>query len=169
MPDHCIHAVEQLVSIMTGLALQRSAAAGKFNDARPSKLFFRGSLGETLEPGFGPIENGLKMWELFRKGTIMKASATINGEVFDHKLAAIFDNETSARKAAEVVGGTLDSKAAKVFLVGPNDAHQGWELEPEDRGIWRTMLKAHLWLGVVGAAMGLLLFFLRALPCTNGS
>lgn len=91
-------------------------------------------------------------------GCNMKMSKNITGENFDHKIAAIFESENSANQAADTVRNITSLKSAQVFVVAPNDTHKGWELEPEDRGIWRTMIRAHVRLGLVGMALGFVLF-----------
>lgn len=82
----------------------------------------------------------------------------ITGETYDHKVAAIFDNEISAKRAAKALGDATNLREAQIFVVGPNDKHPGWELEPEDKGIWRTLLRSHIWLGIAGALGGVVFF-----------
>lgn len=89
----------------------------------------------------------------------MKTPA-ITGEAFDHKVAAIFENEAGARRAADTVREQTTLRDAQIFVVGPNDSHPGWELEPEDRGIWKTFVRSHIWLGLLGIVVGFLLFLL---------
>lgn len=84
----------------------------------------------------------------------------ITGETFDHKVAAIFADEASAKHAADVVRGATSVSDTQIFVVGPTDSHPGWELEPEDRGIWRTFVRSHLWIGLAGAVAGFLVFIL---------
>lgn len=90
----------------------------------------------------------------------MKIATSITGEHFDHKIAAIFQDEFSAKRAVETLRKNTSLQNQQIFVVSPNDRHPGWELEPEDRGIWHTMLRAHAWLGLVGAGLGLVLFFI---------
>lgn len=84
----------------------------------------------------------------------------ITGEKFDHKVAAIFATEAEAQNAAEEVRLAVGLEEKQVFVLRPNDPHEGRKLEPEDGGIWRTMIRSHLWLGGIGAVVGLLLFML---------
>lgn len=90
----------------------------------------------------------------------MKIDTSISGEHFDHKVAGIFSNESSAKRAADALSKSTSLRANQIFVIGPNDRHPGWELEPEDRGIWHTMLKAHFWLGLVGGGVGFILFWI---------
>lgn len=82
----------------------------------------------------------------------------VSGEVLDHKLAAIFDSEEEARKSANAVLEATSLEPNQVQIVRPGGTYAGWELEPEDRGIWRTLVRSHIWLGLVGAVVGLSLF-----------
>jgi len=84
----------------------------------------------------------------------------VTGETFDHKAAAIFDREPDAEHAAERVRSHTTTRNAQVFVISPRDPHPGKELEPEDRGIWQTLVRSHVWLAVAGAAVGLLFFAL---------
>ena len=43
-------------------------------------------------------------------------------------------------------------------LITPAEPHPGRKLEPESRGVWRTIVVAHVRLGIVGAVVGLLAF-----------
>lgn len=89
----------------------------------------------------------------------MKIATGISGEHFDHKVAGIFQDEFTAKRAVDTLSKTTSLQNQQIFVVCPDDRHPGWELEPEDRGIWRTMIQAHFWLGLVGAAVGLIVFF----------
>jgi hypothetical protein len=88
----------------------------------------------------------------------MNITTQLSGEDLDHKLAVVFDSESSARNIAEILRNALRLGWHQIHVIGPNDRHPGFELEPEDRGIWRTMVRAHVWLGIAGAIGGLLLF-----------
>lgn len=90
----------------------------------------------------------------------MKQSANLTGETLDHKLGAIFDDEAQAKSAAENLRQLEGLNEQRVFLVRPGDPHPGWELEPEDKGIWRTLVRAHIKLGLVGFAVGLALYLI---------
>ncbi len=90
----------------------------------------------------------------------MTPSSRVSGESIDHKLAAIFDNDSEAKKSVDAVLEAASLNPDQVKIVRPGDTHPGWELEPEDRGIWRTLLRSHLWLGLLGAVVGLVVFLL---------
>jgi len=74
------------------------------------------------------------------------------------KVAAVFASEASARRAAGALRTALDLSDAQVQVVTPADRHPGRKLEPESHGIFRTMLRAHARLGLLGLATGAALF-----------
>lgn len=84
----------------------------------------------------------------------------LTGEVSNSKLAAVFDTEAVARAAAEAVIGETDLQPAQVKLILPDEAHPGIKLEPEGGGILRTIVRAHVWLGVAGVLAGVAAFAL---------
>ncbi|SET52185.1 hypothetical protein SAMN04487962_111109 [Marinobacter segnicrescens] len=92
----------------------------------------------------------------------MKTTMHVSGEVVDHKLAAECGTETEAEKVAEDLCRSTSLSRDQIRIIRPDDAHQGSGLEPEDRGIWRTAVRAHLWFGLAGMAGGLVLFLVLA-------
>jgi hypothetical protein len=88
----------------------------------------------------------------------MPQPSLITGEVSNSKVAAVFDQEFSARQAAQGVAGVLSLVPAQVQVITPVEPHPGRKLEPESGGIWRTIVVAHVRLGLAGAVAGLLLF-----------
>lgn len=88
----------------------------------------------------------------------MPATSAVTGELSNHKLAAVFPHEGAARAAAQAVATSLSLGAAQVQVIAPDEPHPGRKLEPESRGIARTILVAHARLGIAGAVAGLLLF-----------
>src|SRR5690606_24769576 len=84
----------------------------------------------------------------------------VTGETSDTKAAAIFDDEGRARRIAAMQRRRLGLRQSQVPLLTRRDRHPGRKLEPENKGIFRTMLMAHVKLGLVGAAVGGALFVL---------
>ncbi len=82
------------------------------------------------------------------------------GEVSTHKVAAVFDSTNAAESAAARVRQSLSLGDAQVQVIRPGERHPGRKLEPESRGIWQTMLRTHLILGLAGVVAGALLFYL---------
>lgn len=86
------------------------------------------------------------------------------GEYAGSKLAAIFANEAAARSAANRVRESLGLSDVQVQVITPNDRHPGRKMQPESHGIFRTLIQAHVKLGIVGLVAGIALWFLlRAL------
>ena len=82
----------------------------------------------------------------------------ITGELSNSKLAAVFTRKSAAQRAAQGVASALSLGAAQVQVIAPDEPHPGRKLEVESRGIWRTIIAAHLILGIVGAMVGVLVF-----------
>lgn len=95
------------------------------------------------------------------KGTLF------SGESARDRIVALFDNETTATTAiARIVGeGGLDGDQVK--LVRPGERHFGRKLEPDNDGIVRTAIRAHVSFCALGALAGLIVFgvlYARDLP-----
>lgn len=80
------------------------------------------------------------------------------GERSDHKVAGIFRDRDAARRAAEELRDLLSLQAAQLEILYPGEGGVGRALEPEQAGIFRTILRTHAWLGLAGAVAGLLAF-----------
>lgn len=94
----------------------------------------------------------------------MTDTSPISGERSNSKVAAVFADDAKARDAARLVGAALSLQPAQVQVIAPGGPLPGRMLEPESRGIWRTIVVAHLRLGLAGAAAGLVVFLvLRAM------
>lgn len=88
----------------------------------------------------------------------MSETSPITGELSNSKVAAVFTNPATARQAAETVIQSLSLTPAQVQVITPHEPHPGRKLEPEIRGIWRTIVVAHAKLGVLGVVAGLVVF-----------
>ena len=88
----------------------------------------------------------------------MSETSVITGELSNSKVAAVFPQEFTARQAARGVASALSLEMAQVQVITPDESHPGRKLEPESAGIWRTIVVAHVKLGIVGAVAGLLVF-----------
>ena len=82
----------------------------------------------------------------------------VTGEVSNSKLAAVFDSGTAARDAAAGVLVAAGLQPAQVKLITPDEPDANIKLEPEGQGIWRTIVVAHLRLGILGAVLGAIAF-----------
>ncbi len=88
----------------------------------------------------------------------MADAMQLTGEVSNSKVAAVFASQAEARHVAAAVTEALSLDAAQVRVIAPGEPHPGRKLEPEPRGIWHTIVVAHLKLGVAGGIAGLVVF-----------
>ena len=86
------------------------------------------------------------------------------GEKSLTKVVGIFDSEAAARAAAVSLAEAARLAPDQVRTLSPHDEHGqrdkllGRKMEPEGRGIVRTLVRAHLVLGALGAAAGVALY-----------
>lgn len=88
----------------------------------------------------------------------MSETSPITGELSNSKVAAVFPRAADAHEAARAVAAALSLGSGQVQVITPAEPHAARKLEPESRGIWRTILTAHLKLGIAGTVVGLLVF-----------
>jgi hypothetical protein len=88
----------------------------------------------------------------------MSDTSPITGELSNSKVAAVFPAQAVARRAAAGVAEALSLGSAQVQIIVPEGGLPGHKLEPESRGIWRTIVIAHVRLGIAGAVVGMLAF-----------
>ena len=95
----------------------------------------------------------------------MKFKNLIFGERSLTKLAALFGSKTVAEDVAQQVKDTAGLDDPQVYLLGPQDGTASSspafsrKLEPEQAGIWRTLIRAHVITGTAGVIAGLLVYF----------
>lgn len=88
------------------------------------------------------------------------------GEKSITKVAGLFVQRVHAEVAAAHLAGVSGLEPGQVRLLGPQDAkaaHRnlfGRKLEPEQRGMFKTMLRAHFVTALIGIVVGVVLFFL---------
>lgn len=75
------------------------------------------------------------------------------GERSTTKIAAVFDTEQGAATAAATIHSSARLQAAQIRLIKPYEKDYAKKIEPEPQGIVRTALRAHLFLGMAGAAI----------------
>ena len=88
----------------------------------------------------------------------MPAHTALTEEVSNSKVAGIFANEPAARAEADRLRAALQLSDAQVQVITPSDPRPGHKLEPESHGIFRTMIRAHVVLGLLGAVAGALAY-----------
>ncbi|MFC4159516.1 riboflavin biosynthesis protein RibA [Chitinimonas lacunae] len=94
----------------------------------------------------------------------MKLKYLLFGERSLTKVAALFNSPTTAQEAANRVRTICHMADSQVKIVSPADQPSGTafstKIEPELKGIWHTLVRAHLWMGIAGMLAGALLFVL---------
>ena len=81
------------------------------------------------------------------------SNAILFGERSLTLVAATFPDRIAADAAASALRAELP--LAVIDLVRPRDAAFARKMEPDSQGIWRTAIRSHLILGLVGLALGL--------------
>lgn len=95
----------------------------------------------------------------------MTLKQIIFGERSLTKVAAIFQNRSSAETTLLRLRQVASLNESQLTLVGPSDltgvvdAPLSRKLEPEQSGIWHTVLRAHAVTGVIGVLAGGVLYF----------
>ena len=80
----------------------------------------------------------------------MRTDGPVLGERAPSKVAALFGDQRGAEAAAARLRRELGLGEAQVRVLSPGDPHPGRKIEPDDRGIWRTAIKSHVTLGLLG-------------------
>ena len=86
------------------------------------------------------------------------------GERSVTKVAGLFEQKAQAEAAMQQLFRAGALQAGQVRLLGPEDAQMsrqeifGRSLEPENRGIARTMVQTHMVGGLAGAALGVAIY-----------
>lgn len=86
------------------------------------------------------------------------------GEQSLTKVAGLYPQETEALEMARRLRGLPGIQPGQIRVLGPQDARSwrgewlGRNLEPEDGGIFRTLIRTHLVAGLAGAVAGLILY-----------
>ena len=88
----------------------------------------------------------------------MARNFSLTGEVSNSKVAAVFASEASAREVAGRVRSTLQLSDAQVQVITPADRRPGHKPGPESQGIFHTIVRAHVHLGLWGAVAGAVAF-----------
>lgn len=86
------------------------------------------------------------------------SDSPVTGEVSNSKVAAVFASRVVARDAVAAMIAELDLQPAQIKVITPDSTDVDIKLEPEGGGIWRTIVVAHVRLGLLGAVLGLIAF-----------
>tara|TARA_R110002072_G_scaffold141475_1_gene286760 strand:- start:833 stop:1354 length:522 start_codon:yes stop_codon:yes gene_type:complete len=78
-------------------------------------------------------------------------------EEFPHKVSAEYDSKSAADQAMWSLIDSAGLPPAQVRLVQPHDPDMGRKLEPETRGVARTLVRSHVVLGLGALVLGLVI------------
>lgn len=81
----------------------------------------------------------------------------VNDEKHPGKVAGVYAQESGAQQAIHLLRNEGGFSAEEVNLVPPDDTNFDEKIEPDDKGIGRTLLGSHIILGGCGLAVGLIL------------
>lgn len=96
----------------------------------------------------------------------------LQGENFSHTVSAQYDSQSSADQAVQRLIHKAQLAPHQIVVVQPHDPHMGHKVEPDDKGIARTLVKSHAVLGLGGLVLGLVLAAVLVLfgpPVTRSS
>lgn len=87
----------------------------------------------------------------------MSEHDVLQGENFPHKVSAEYNSQQSADRAVQLLVDNAQLSRNQILIVRPHDPNMGIKVEPEVKGIARTLVKSHTVLGIGGLLFGLLL------------
>lgn len=86
----------------------------------------------------------------------MSEHDVLQGENFPHKVSAQYNSQESADRAVQLLVDNDVLPRNQIRVVQPHDPNIASKIEPEDKGIARTLTKSHIVLGGGGLVFGLL-------------
>lgn len=81
----------------------------------------------------------------------------IQDEKHTGRVAVVFGSEQAANAAKQKLMDQGKIKPSVINIVKPDDSELSKKLEPESQGIANTLVKSHVWLGVIGLVVGLII------------
>jgi hypothetical protein len=95
---------------------------------------------------------------------MLKLKRAFFGEKSITKVAGLFASRTDADNAVRALLDASTLAASQVRVLGPKDGETARDavldraVEPEQRGIWRTIIRAHATMAVLGLLAGVLVY-----------
>jgi hypothetical protein len=86
-------------------------------------------------------------------------NSTLSAERYTSKVGAEFGGLEQADRAVERLKASAGIDASQIRIVGPNDPSLDRKLEPEPRGVAKTIVRSHVILGAAGLLVGLIAAF----------
>ncbi len=87
----------------------------------------------------------------------MSEHDVLQGENFPHKVSAEYNSKQAAEEAVQSLVDNAQLPRNQILVVQPHDPNMARKIEPEVKGIARTLAKSHTVLGIGGLLFGLLL------------
>lgn len=87
----------------------------------------------------------------------MPIEDAISGENYSHKVTAEFASQIEADNAVKTLIDQAGLPSAQITVVQPHDPTMARKIEPETKGIGRSLARAHVTLGLGGLVAGLVL------------
>lgn len=81
----------------------------------------------------------------------------LQGEDFPHKVSAEYDTQQAAERAVQLLVDNAGLPRHQIRIVNPCDPDMARKIQPEVKGIARTLAKSHIVLGIGGLVFGLVL------------
>lgn len=78
----------------------------------------------------------------------------IQDEKHTGRVAAVFGSEQAANAARQKLIDQGKIKPDVISIVKPDDSELSKKIEPESKGIAKTLVKSHVWLGLGGMLLG---------------
>lgn len=80
----------------------------------------------------------------------------IQDEKHTGRVAAVYGDEVSANAAKQKLIDNGISRSV-ISIVKPEDKSISRKIEPESQNIYKTIIKSHGWLGLIGAIIGIVI------------
>ncbi|HHX36210.1 MAG TPA: hypothetical protein GX719_13175 [Gammaproteobacteria bacterium] len=87
----------------------------------------------------------------------MPIQDAISGENYSHKVTAEFTSQIEADNAVRMLTNQAGLPSGQITVIQPHDPNMAHKIEPETKGIGRSLARAHVTLGVGGLVAGLVL------------
>lgn len=80
------------------------------------------------------------------------------GERATTKIVGTFDRQEDAASTLDTLKAEVRLAGKQLRLITPHEKKFGTKLEPEGRGIARTAVRSHIYMGIAGLALGIALW-----------
>lgn len=81
----------------------------------------------------------------------------IQDEKHTGRVAAVYGSEQAANAAKQKLIDQGKIKPSVISIVKPEDSEISKKIEPESEGIANTLVKSHVWIGLIGVVIGVII------------